>query len=293
MRALLQELAARLTQATALEDDVRDDAVREAQLLVAGVLDCSPGELRRRQAQGPPLSANERQRIDAAVARRLRGEPLAYAVGAAPFRALVLRVDHRVLIPRPETEVVVGTALELMAATPGGIAVDIGTGSGAIALSLATEGHFARVIATDVSSDALEVARANAERLGLAARVEFRAGSDLAPLEDLQPRGAQARVIVSNPPYISFAEAAGLPGSVRGWEPPVALFADRDGMARYEALIAGAPAALEPLGWLVLEVDARRAQQTADLAIARGYQQVRLVRDLAGRDRVLVARRAP
>jgi release factor glutamine methyltransferase len=292
LRAVLAQLAARLAAAPRLEPDVRADAAREAHLLVAGVLDCSPGELTQRLRQGPPLTTSDLDGVERAARRREQGEPLAYAVGTAAFRDLVLMVDRRVLIPRPETEIVVGVALELTADRPGGIAVDIGTGSGAIALSLATEGRFDRVVATDLSVDALEVAQGNAERAGVAGRVEFRAGSDLAPLADLKPPAAQARVIVSNPPYIAFEEAAALPGSVRGWEPSVALFAERGGMARYDALIAGASAVLEPLGWLVLEVDARRGPATADLAVTHGYQQVRLVQDLAGRDRVLVARRS-
>lgn len=290
MRALVQAVSTTLAAAERLEPEVRADALREAQLLVAGVLDVAPGDVLRRSALGDQLTADEVQAVQRAAARRGQGEPLAYCVGRAAFRDLVLAVDARVLIPRPETEIVVEEALRVTAGTPGGVAVDIGTGSGAIALALATEGRFTRVIATDVSQDALAVAQANAEAVAPATPVEFRAGADLAPVATLKPGGAGARVIVSNPPYIAYTEAPALPASVRAWEPPVALFADRDGMARYEALLAGAPAVLEPGGWLVLELDATRAVRTADLARAQGYDEVRLVRDLAGRDRVLVAR---
>ncbi len=293
LRALLQEVSALLAASLRLEVDVRDDAGREAQLLVAGVLDIAPGEVTGRALRGAPLTPAQVATIRAAAARRGQGEPLAYCVGRAAFRELVLAVDHRVLIPRPETEVVVEEALRVCADRPGGIAVDIGTGSGAIALSLATEGRFDRVIATDVSLDALGVARANAEAVSPETPVELCAGADLAPVSSLKLHGPGARVIVSNPPYIAYTEAAALPASVRAWEPPVALFADHDGMARYEALVAGAPAVLEPGGWLVLELDATRAARTADLARAHGYHEVRVVRDLAGRDRVLVARWAP
>lgn len=290
VRALLQELSRQFAEAPRLEADVRGDAPREAQLLVAGVLDVTPGEVLRRQAADDTLPAPLAAAVRAAAARRVQGEPLAYCVGRAAFRKLVLAVDRRVLIPRPETEVVVEAALRITANWPGGVAVDIGTGSGAIALSLATEGRFDRVIATDISLDALTVARANAATVGLTVPLEFRVGSDLAPVSELKPSGSPARVIVSNPPYIAYTEAAALPASVRAWEPPVALFADHDGMARYEALLAGAPAVLEPGGWVVLELDATRAERTADLARDQGYDEVRLVQDLTGRNRVLVAR---
>ncbi len=291
VRSLLDAIAERLAQAERLEAEVRDDARREARLLVAAVLDLSPGDVARRLDE--VLSTAQLERVLAAVARRERGEPLAYCAGRAAFRELVLCVDERVLIPRPETEIVVAEALRVTADTPGGIAVDIGTGSGAIALSLAAEGRFERVIATDVSADALAVAAANAASLArdgavgvsAVAPLEFRLGTNLAPLGDVQ-----ARVIVSNPPYISYAEAAALPASVRDWEPTLALFAADDGMACYDAILATAGYHLEVDGWLVLEVDATRARLTADRAEARGFANVRLVRDLSGRDRVLVAR---
>jgi len=264
------------------------DADREARWLVSAVLDVAPGELGRLLSVGQVVSDPQAFQIGQATRRRVTGEPMAYCVGSAPFRDLVLQVDQRVLIPRPETEIVVGEALRITADRPGGIAVDIGTGSGAIALSLATEGRFERVIATDLSDDALAVATGNAARVAFeqpaAAPVEFRQGADLAPLA-----GIQARVIVSNPPYIAYSEAASLPRSVRDWEPTVALVAADQGMARYEAILAGAHRLLEPFGWVVFEVDARRAQQTVALATTRGYQQVRVVRDLTGRERVVLA----
>ncbi len=287
MRALLITIAQQLQSSPVLDAETRADAVREARLLVASVLDVAPGELARSIDRTLPHPT--RDRILSAVARRVRGEPLAYCTGNAAFRHLVLAVDQRVLIPRPETEVVVEEVLRLVASRPGGVAVDIGTGSGAIALSLAAEGAFDLVIATDVSSDALAVACANVSRLPRgAAPVEFRAGADLAPLG-----GVIARVIVSNPPYIAYGEAESLAASVRDWEPATALFAAEGGMARYDALLASATHYLEPDGWLVFEVDARRAQLTAERAAARGFDSVRLVRDLSGRERVLVARNSP
>ena len=283
MRSLLDEIAQRLASSPHLDSETRLDSKRESRLLSAAVLGCTPGELALRVDR--PLSAPDREKIVRAVERRARGEPLAYAVGTAPFRHLVLRVDPRVLIPRPETEGVVQAALDATKDRPGGIAVDIGTGSGAIALALATEGRFDRVIATDVSADALDVAGVNAADVRPPIPLEFRLGSDLTPLA-----GVCARVIVSNPPYIAYDEAPALPASVRDWEPAAALFAAEGGMARYDALLVGSQAVLEPDGLLVLELDSRRASETAARAERLGWLDVRVLRDLSQRDRVLVAR---
>lgn len=286
LRDLVTRVVALLAEGGKVEAEVREDAAREGRLLVSAVLHLSPGELAQRMLQPSTVDPLSVAAIERALHRRLRGEPLAYAVGSAPFRELVLRVDDRVLIPRPETEIVVGEALRLTAARPGGLAIDIGTGSGAIALSLACEGRFERIIATDISTDALDVAAANARALLRpdTTPVEFRFGADLAPVSDVR-----ARVIVANPPYIAYGEAAALPAAVRDWEPPVALFADDDGMARYLAIIGSARGVLEPGGWLVCELDARRAQRTAALARHAGYEQVQVVHDLSGRERVLLA----
>jgi len=235
---------------------------------------------------GDVLSPSVVDALSQAATKRARGAPIQYATGRAAFRHLTLEVDERVLIPRPETELLVDLAL---ARCSGGTVVDIGTGSGCIALSLASEGRFDRVIATDVSAGALDVARANAARLGgvLRSPVEFREGSLLAPL-----RGEQLRMIVSNPPYIAPAEAPALPALVRDWEPSIALFSPEDGMAHIAALAADAGPLLEAGGWLVLEVDARRAERAAETVRGAGwYDDVTVHRDLAGRDRFVAARR--
>ncbi len=228
----------------------------------------------RLTANGQQLTANSQK-------------PLQYAEGKAYFRHLELDVDERVLIPRPETEVVVDWALRL-AGDQGGIAVDIGTGSGAIALSLALEGKFDRVIATDVSSDALDVAGINLTRLTprLRTAVELRHGSFLAPV-----LGCGARLLVSNPPYIAANEVHALPANVRGWEPPLALLSGEDGMDATATIIEGAHQVLAPGGWLVLETDSGRAMAGEALALAQGrYDEIVVHSDLTGRDRVLVAR---
>jgi release factor glutamine methyltransferase len=222
-----------------------------------------------------------------AAGRRARGAPFAYAVGRAAFRHLTLDVDERVLIPRQETELLVEQVLAV--AGEGGVAVDVGTGSGAIALALATEGRFDRVVATDVSLDALAVARGNAERLAAALRapVELRHGSLLAPVREVR-----ARVVVSNPPYISYDEAATLPRSVRDWEPAPALYSGAEGMAATAEIVREAAAVLEPGGLLALEVDMRRASLVADRLMSDArYADVRVRLDLTGRERFVLATR--
>ena len=285
VRVLLKELETQLRASPVLAESGENASLdREARELLSTVMNITLGAVSQRSES--VVDAATTARAIAVVQRRALGEPLAYALASASFRYLTLYVDRRVLIPRPETEIVVDEALNAMHGRTGGIAVDIGTGSGAIALSLASEGRFDRVIATDVSPDALAVAELNVARLVPPhAPVEFRLGADLSPLA-----GIKACLIVSNPPYIAPEEASSLPASVRDWEPAVALFADDGGMARYDLLLAGAADYLEPGGWLVLEVDARRAGETARRATRTGkFTGVRLVRDLAGRDRVLVA----
>jgi release factor glutamine methyltransferase len=232
------------------------------------------------------LDATTLQRLECAAARRARGAPFAYAVGRATFRYLTLAVDERVLIPRPETELLI--ELVLRHRPTGAAAVDLGTGSGAIALALSSEGRFDRVVATDVSSDALDVARHNAALVApsLNAPVEFRAGCAFSPLR----KGELFDVIVSNPPYIAPSEVEELPGLVRDWEPSTALICGDDGLAVTKAIIQGASRRLTPGGLLALELDSRRAECATALARDTGhFREVTLRRDWSGRPRFLVA----
>ena len=261
-------------------------APREARDIVASVLDVP----RFWPSMHPDvvMDGDTVAEAQGAARRRAGGAPFAYAVRRAAFRHLTLQVDERVLIPRVETEELVEVALALRCA-PGGLAIDIGTGSGAIALALAMEGRFDRVIGTDISSDAIAVASANATTLGgvLRAPVEFRIGSLLRPLA-----GLEARLICANLPYIAFGEALSLPASVRDWEPPLALFSADEGMLAIRALLAGAPAVLERGGHIVLEVDARRASLAAEMAMMNPcYRDIAVRLDLAGRERFVVATR--
>jgi release factor glutamine methyltransferase len=265
------------------------EAPREARELLAALLDMPRHWTTT--ARGDALDCSCCSRALAAAVRRARGTPLQYAAGQAAFRHLTLDVDERVLIPRPETEQLVEIVLRLAAEDDrtGGTVVDVGTGSGAIALSLSSEGSFARVIGTDVSLDALAVARANVARCAgvVRAPVELRHGSLLGPVPE---RGLRA--VVSNPPYISLDEAAELPPGVRDWEPSVALFSGGAGMSAITGLIREAADALAPRGLLALEVDTRRASLTAELTASHGaYDDVRVALDLTGRERFVVARR--
>ena len=236
-----------------------------------------------------PLSPRDADAAVDAARRRATGMPMQYAARRAAFRHMTLAVDARVLIPRPETEQLVEVVLERTRHERGGVAVDVGTGSGAIALSLASEGRFATVIGTDISLDALAVARANAASFAhrCCAAVDLRHGSLLGPVPE-----TGLAVIVSNPPYISYSEASALPASVRDWEPSVALLAGDDGMAVIAQLIREAAPRLAASGLLALEVDSRRAGVAAELARSHeAFVDVRVLLDLTGRERFVVARR--
>lgn len=234
-------------------------------------------------------------RIDALVARRVAGEPIQYVLGRWGFRTLDLACDRRALIPRPETEQVVEVALaeldRLLLARPSGsrpVVVDLGTGTGAIALSVAVERPGAEVWAVDRSADALALARANLAGLGMAGtRVRLVEGSWFSALP-LELAGA-VDLVVTNPPYVAAHEQ--LPPSVADWEPVEALVPGPTGLEDYEVLLAEAGRWLAPDGVLVAEIGATQAAAVADLAVAAGLAEVRVAPDLAGRDRALVARR--
>jgi release factor glutamine methyltransferase len=226
-------------------------------------------------------------RFERAVADRLSGMPFAYAAGTAAFRTLELAVDRRVLIPRPETEGLVERVLA-RARERGrwGVAADIGTGSGCIALSLAVEGRFSRIVATDLSADALDVARENAARVRARAPVEFRQGDLVSPLQ-----GETVDVLVSNPPYVSAEEWDRLEPGVREWEPRAALVGGTDGLRHTEALLRAGRASVAPGGLIAIEIDSRRAAAALALARALGWEEARLEEDLFGRLRFLLATR--
>jgi release factor glutamine methyltransferase len=230
-----------------------------------------------------------RARFLDAAERRAGGEPAAYATGVAGFRTLELAIDPRVLIPRPETEGLVERVLAWGRATLGrqdgwGELLDVGTGSGCIALSLAVEGRFRRVVASDVSAAALAVARGNARRVAPPVPVEFRQGSLLAPVA-----GEAFDAIVANPPYVTAQEFGALDIGVRLFEPREALVSGEGGLEHIRRLLEEAPPHLRDHGLLALEVDSTRAHQALELAKRAGWRSARVEQDLFGRDRYLLA----
>ncbi len=250
----------------------------DAEILLADALGVDRAALfadPAREVAGPAVRA-----FQDAVRRRSAGrEPVAYITGRRGFRHLVLAVDARVLVPRPETELLVEIGVELLA--DGARVADVGTGSGAIALALAQERPDLELVATDLSADALAVARANAVRLGLD-QIEFREG-------DLLAGATAVDAVLSNPPYVADGERALLAPEITRHEPPGALFAGDDGLDVIRRLVPAAAAA--GAGLLAIEVGAGQAAAVAELICAAGFRDVVARRDLAGIERVVVGSR--
>lgn len=273
VRELLRRAAASLRE-TGIAAPEREARWLAESLWEAGSVELLLGDV--------PLDAAMVETYDRLVARRAAGEPLAYVTTQAAFRHLTLRSDRRALIPRPETEGLVDLVLER---APTGLVVDVGTGSGAIALSLAAEGMYRRVVAIDRSQSALTLARENRLLTGLS--IDLVQGDLVAPLRD-----AMFDAVVSNPPYLTTQEGVALDSSVRDWEPAEALVSGADGLEATRRLLGEGRRVLRSGGWIFLEVDCSRAVTTAELAQRLGWQDVALVEDLFQRARYLVARRS-
>lgn len=257
----------------------------DAELLAAHALELSRVQLYTQFDR--PLAPNELAAYRELVKRRQNGEPVAYIIGRKEFWSLDLAVDKRVLIPRPDTETAVDETLARLPAAAEGSTprvLDIGTGSGAIALALCKARGDLAVFASDLSEDALAVARANAERLGLA--VTFLQGDLVAPAREHAPFDA----LVANLPYIPAGDLPGLSADVKS-EPVLALDGGADGLKLVRALVSEAPALLAPEGALVLEIGIGQAEATAQLCRAAGLEDVRMRDDLGGIARVVSARK--
>ncbi len=255
-----------------------DTARLDAELLLANALGLQRIDLYTDFDR--PLTTAERDLYETSLVRRERHEPVAYILGEWGFRRLTLAVDRRALIPRPETEVVVERCLALLDGLEAPDVLDVGTGTGAIALAIADERPGARVTAIDVSADALALASDNALRTGLV--VTFRQHD----VHDDVP-GGPWDLVVSNPPYVDPDDLSTLMPDVRDWEPHAALV----GRGTTEAIARGAAATLRPGGAIVLEVADGRAGDVAALLDGLGFTAVRATSDLAGRDRVVEGRR--
>ncbi|MGE5688791.1 MAG: peptide chain release factor N(5)-glutamine methyltransferase [Gemmatimonadota bacterium] len=272
--ALLAEAEARLEGAGIAEPG------REALRIWADLRGTTPGAAFLEREQ--PVAPGEQRAYLEAVARRAAGEPLAYVTGWAGFRRLELRADRRALIPRPETE---GLVEGLLARAATGRVADVGTGSGCIALSLATEGRYDAVVAVDRSADALALARANRDLVGAAV------GLVRGDLTSALATGS-LDVLVSNPPYLTDAEHAALDPSVAQWEPAAALASGPGGLDATARLLDDGRRVLVAGGWIALEVDASRARAVGVLARRLGWTDVEIGVDLFGRERYLFARRS-
>ena len=257
---VLRRIADELSRASgSLEDP------KEAAALWAAVSGMNPAEVwLKREAEPAPDVV---QRFWKAVEQRQQGMPFAYIVGRVGFRTLELAIDPRALIPRPETEALVELVLRH---GQRGLAADIGTGSGCIALALAVEGDFDRVVAVERSAAAAALARENIERIAPQTPVEIREGNLLTPLVDKGERGTY-RVIVANPPYLTDAEFAELDASVREFEPREALVSGGSGLDATRGIFAGAGLLLERGGLLALEIDERRSEAVRALGKDYGW----------------------
>lgn len=287
LRALVAEATERLR-------GVSDDPALDARRIVERASGHDAAELRFELDRA--VTTREIAHFDRMVERRATGEPLQYVLGSWAFRHLDLFLDRRVLIPRPETEVVTEVALaeldralrarEVHDGAPAR-AADLGTGSGAIALSVAYERADVEVWATDASSDALDIARANLAGIGRhARRVRLAHGSWFDALDDAL--AGTFDLVVSNPPYVAAHE--GLPAVVREWEPATALVPGPTGLEAYEVLVPGARRWLRPTGALVVEIGAGQADALRALGARHGYASIEVHPDLVGRDRAVVLR---
>ena len=266
------------------------NAVQEARWLLAYALEMKHHELASRAEQS--VTAEQLARVLSLVRRRESREPLQYILGSQEFCGLDFSVTPAVLIPRPETELLIQETLREGGFTGGAVLVDVGTGSGCVAVTLATILGGMRIFALDCSHDAVSVAKGNAERHGVSDKIVWLEGDLLSPLKECSVAGA-VDAIISNPPYIAAAEWEGLQPEVRDYEPRQALLAGPQGTEFHQRLIYDSKQFLVPGGLLVMELGQGQAPLVRQLAeAAGGYTGIKTVKDEAGIERVLIARRA-
>ena len=274
----LAQKAARLLGERGIEN-----ARLEAELLLAHVLGIKRLDLYLQFDR--PLTQAQLEDFRQVVRRRLKREPIQYITGRTQFRSLNLATDQRALIPRPETEVLVSVVLEYVRAEARALRlIDIGTGSGAIALSIAREAPSVSVHATDISAEAAALARENAAENGI--EMPIWTGSLFHPV----PECEQFDIVVSNPPYIAVSERPQLQPEVRDWEPASALFAGQDGLDVVRELVAASPARMTAGGLLALEIGSTQAGEVESIiGKSSSFENIRVIRDLSGRERIVTA----
>ena len=273
---MTQTISDALHTATLLLERSSASARLDAELLLEHVTGLSRTDFRAAPERELPAAAG--WSFQQLIRRRLQGEPVAYIRGQQEFWSLLLEVSPKVLIPRPETELVVERTLALLGSEATD-AADLGTGSGAIALAIASERPSLQVTAVDISSDALEIAQRNAARLQIR-NVRFERGSWCAPLA-----GRRFDVVAANPPYVARGDTDLAP-DVSRFEPETALIAGPSGLEAIEQIVAQAGSHLKPRGWLVLEHGWRQAGPVRDRLVRSGFAHVRSHADLAGHERV-------
>ena len=258
----------------------------DAEVLLSFCLNCDRLEFYKNPDM--PISETKLSAFRNLIARRLQWEPVAYITGRKEFWSFTLEINSSVLIPRPDTEVIVEEALNICRKIDSSEIkiLDIGTGSGAIALALASEITRAKIVATDISPAALNLVQKNAAALGLKEKIDFRLGNLIEPVNGIFD------IIVCNPPYISAKDYEKLPSGVKDYEPQDALLAGKSGLEFYEKLIYQAAGFLQKNGWLLLEIGAKQESGVCGIIEAAGiYDSIEMRRDYAGLPRVIKARR--
>jgi release factor glutamine methyltransferase len=270
--------------ATKLQRAGRDECEIKARWLINHVTGVPFGDITTKGIQ--PMIREQWDALGKFLERVIAGEPIQYVVGNADFMGRIFQCDKRALIPRPETEELVEAVLAVANRATAQRIIDVGTGTGCIALTLALELPNAEVIATDISADALALARENATAHGQESRVTFRQADLLDGLES-----QSADIIVSNPPYIAEVEAASLAPEIREHEPHSALFAGADGLTVIRRLVDQSRAVLRPGGWLFMEIGENQGVSVPKILEAVGFTEIEVRKDLAGHDRIAQGRR--